>query len=117
MEAMAMRLPVVATRICGVPELVDDGVSGRLVTPGRTEELADALALVLRASADERAQMGQSGRDKVLAEFDRERTSIRLLNIYGELLGDGPGRAADGAQESSEPAGLAAGSGQRSDAR
>lgn len=43
MEALAAGLPVVTTRIAGIPELVDDGVVGRVVTPGRPDEVADAL--------------------------------------------------------------------------
>ena len=43
MEAMAMEVPVVATRIAGIPELIEDGASGLLVTPARADELADAL--------------------------------------------------------------------------
>ena len=48
MEAMAARLPVIATAVGGVPEIVEDGVSGVLVPPGGVQELADALAALAR---------------------------------------------------------------------
>ncbi len=73
MEAMATELPVVSTNISGIPELVQDGVSGLLVRPGRHDLLADALA---RLAADPalRARCGREGRRTVLAEFTPDQT-------------------------------------------
>ncbi|WP_420569067.1 glycosyltransferase family 4 protein [Thalassovita sp.] len=69
MEAMASGLPVVTTQIAGVPELVQDGTSGRLVPPGDADALRLAMQDVL--TDPERAiQMGQAGRAKVASEFD-----------------------------------------------
>jgi glycosyltransferase involved in cell wall biosynthesis len=69
MEAMAAEVPVVTTRIAGIPELVEDRVSGALVRPGDVAELTDALREIL---ADEplRKRYGAAGRKKVIAEFD-----------------------------------------------
>ncbi|KNG93538.1 glycosyltransferase [Pseudaestuariivita atlantica] len=69
MEAMAAQVPVVTTRIAGVPELVEDGVSGLLVPPGDDVALGVAMSSLLD-DADLRARMGAAGREKVLAEFD-----------------------------------------------
>jgi colanic acid/amylovoran biosynthesis glycosyltransferase len=69
MEAMACGLPVVAPRLMGIPELVEDGVSGTLVAPGHVDELAGALARQL-ADPKARRRMGAAGREKVLAEFE-----------------------------------------------
>ncbi|MDX6675006.1 MAG: hypothetical protein QOH11_2424 [Solirubrobacteraceae bacterium] len=69
MEAMACELPVVAPRLMGIPELVEDGVSGTLVTPGRADELAAALAGQL-TDPETRKRMGVAGRERVLAEFE-----------------------------------------------
>lgn len=69
MEAMAMRMPVIAPRIMGIPELVEDGVSGLLVSPGRSDTLADAIA-ALAARSDEWTAMGQAGRDRVSEQFE-----------------------------------------------
>jgi glycosyltransferase involved in cell wall biosynthesis len=59
-EAMAAGTPVVATRVGGLPEVVDDGVTGRLVAPGRPDELADAVVEVL----GRRAEMGAAARER-----------------------------------------------------
>lgn len=85
-EAMATGLPVVASRITGVPELVEEGVSGELVIPGRADELADALERVLSAPAERRAEMGRAGRERVVAEFDIERTARELMDVFSELV-------------------------------
>jgi glycosyltransferase involved in cell wall biosynthesis/peptidoglycan/xylan/chitin deacetylase (PgdA/CDA1 family) len=80
MEAMAAGLPVVATAISGIPELVDDGVTGLLVPSGDARALADALA---RLAADHalRQRMGRAGRARVLAEFELETTTRELLTL------------------------------------
>jgi colanic acid/amylovoran biosynthesis glycosyltransferase len=80
MEAMAMQLPVVATRIAGIPELIDDGVSGLLVAPARAGELADALAR-LAASPELRGQLGRAGREAVMAGYDAERWARELQHL------------------------------------
>jgi glycosyltransferase involved in cell wall biosynthesis len=77
MEAMAMQLPVVATRIAGIPELIEDGVSGLLVAPARAGELADALAR-LAASPQLREQLGRSGREAVVEGYDAARWARAL---------------------------------------
>jgi glycosyltransferase involved in cell wall biosynthesis len=82
MEAMASGLPVVATHIAGVPELVEDGVAGRLVPPGRADLLAGALERVLTAPVDERRAMGRAGRAKVEAEFDIARIAGELRAVF-----------------------------------
>lgn len=85
-EAMAMELPVISTWITGVPELVEDGVSGILVPPARAEELADALA-ELAADPERRRAMGRAGRAKVVEEFDTDRSAVRLQELFGTMPG------------------------------
>ena len=77
MEAMASGLPVVASRLSGIPELVADGVSGLLVPPGDAHALADALA-TLAEDPDLRRRLGAAGRDTVLDDFDVDRNAARL---------------------------------------
>jgi len=82
MEAMAMEIAVIATGIAGIPELVEDGVSGLVVPPGR----ADRLAAALRTLADDpalRRAMGKAGRAKVLAEFDVAKSAAQLRELFG----------------------------------
>lgn len=77
MEAMASGVPVIATAVSGVPELVEDGVTGRLVPPGDAAALADALA-DLHADRAGNASMAEAGRLRVLDAFDL-RTETRRL--------------------------------------
>lgn len=83
MEAMAARRPVVATRIAGIPELVENGVSGRIVLPGDAAALASAVCDILAAS-DQAAAMGEAGRRKVEAEFDIAQEAKKLAALFQE---------------------------------
>jgi colanic acid/amylovoran biosynthesis glycosyltransferase len=85
MEAMASGLPVVSSRLSGIPELVDDGVSGILTEPGDVPALAAALRR-LATDADLRAAQGRAGRARVEAHFDVRSNARRLL----ELVEAGP---------------------------
>ena len=81
MEAMAAELPVVASRLSGIPELVRDGVEGWLVRPGDAAALADGL-MRLR-DADLRARMGEAGRARIEAEFSLAASITQLLAGWG----------------------------------
>lgn len=81
MEAMAARTPVVTTRIAGIPELVEDGVSGRIVPPGDGEALADAIIEILNSPETARS-MGAKGREKVEAEFDVVKEARKLASLF-----------------------------------
>lgn len=81
MEAMAMEIPVVSTTVSGIPELVEEGVSGLLAPPARPDLIADALAQ-LAGSPDERRRMGEAGRQKVVAEFDVNRSAEQLRDMF-----------------------------------
>ena len=83
MEAMACELPVVTTRIMGIPELVEDGRTGLLVAPGRADALAEALGR-LAADAGLRESLGRAGRDKVVREYALDVQVRRLGALYRE---------------------------------
>jgi glycosyltransferase involved in cell wall biosynthesis len=68
LEAMAAGLPVVASRVGGVPELVADGETGLLVPPGRPESLAEALGRLI-ADPELRHRLGDAGRIRVRERF------------------------------------------------
>jgi glycosyltransferase involved in cell wall biosynthesis len=85
-EAMIAELPVVATRVGGVPELVEDGVTGFLVPPGDTGALAEALQNILDDS-EVRHRMGHAGREKALREFSLDDMLRRTRQVYEEVLG------------------------------
>ena len=81
MEAMASGLPVLSTRVGGIAELVEDGVSGYLVPPGNVEALTARLRDLL-ADPDLRARMGAAGRAKVAAEFNQETEAGKLARLF-----------------------------------
>jgi glycosyltransferase involved in cell wall biosynthesis len=85
MEAMAAGVPVVATQIAGVPELVEAGTNGFLVPPGDANSLAQKTALLL-ANADLRQRFGSAGREKVDADFNISKESLRLVSILTDAL-------------------------------
>ena len=81
MEAMASRLPVIATRVGGVAELVEDGVNGLLVAPGDVAGLICAMERLLR-DPDLRRRMGQAGRAVVESRHDVRSEARRLLALF-----------------------------------
>jgi glycosyltransferase involved in cell wall biosynthesis len=85
MEAMAMEVPVLSTRIAGIPELIEHGRDGLLVPPGRADELAAALESLL-TNRERHSELAQAGRQKVLREFDAERSAEQLHDLFEEML-------------------------------
>ena len=79
-EGMASRLPVVASRISGIPELVEDERTGLLVPPGDAGALAAALER-LAGDPDLRSNMGRAGRERVREHFDLSRNVARLVSL------------------------------------
>lgn len=77
MEAMATGLPVVTTQIAGIPELVENGRSGVLLAPGRSDLVADAL-ITLGASASRRREVGLAARAKVETFYTPQPNALAL---------------------------------------
>ncbi len=88
-EAMAHAKPVIASRIAGLPEIVDDGVSGLLFEPGNAEDLAQKVQY-LWERPDLCRRMGQAGREKVLREYSPQRYYTRLMAVYRQAIECGP---------------------------
>jgi glycosyltransferase involved in cell wall biosynthesis len=89
MEALASSVPVIATQVAGVSELVEEGQSGYLVPPGDAASLADRM---YQAGCDPqaRARMGEAGRARVRAEFDSSQEAARLAGLFcGRAQGGG----------------------------
>jgi len=82
MEAMSTGLPVVASAISGIPELVEDEVSGLLVPPRDAAAIARALRR-LAAEPALRDRLGRAARNRVLAEFDLEDSATELARRFG----------------------------------
>ena len=92
LEAGALELAVVASKIAGVSELVEDGLNGRLVPPDDPAALAAALAALIRDPAA-RLRLGRAGRRRVLEQFATEPGIDRLAARLAAML-DRTGRAA-----------------------
>jgi len=89
LEAMAAGLPIVASDVGGIPELVEDGRTGWLVPPGEDETLASRV-MHLMANPEEGARIGAAAREAVLAGFSFDRMVARFDDIYlSELVRHG----------------------------
>jgi glycosyltransferase involved in cell wall biosynthesis len=84
-EALAAGRPVVATRVGGVPDVVQEGQDGFLVDPGATDDLADRLARLARDPAL-RERMGGAGRERVLPRYAVVRLIDDVDRLYRSLL-------------------------------
>jgi glycosyltransferase involved in cell wall biosynthesis len=85
MEALACGLPVVATRVGGIPDIVEHEKTGLLVDKGDVEGLAAALNCLL-CDAGRSARMGQDAQDYARQHLDARKTVKRLVELYGELI-------------------------------
>jgi len=83
-EAMGCEVPVVASDAGGLPEVVEDGVTGRVVPRGDAAALAGAIGDLLRDPAL-RHRMGQAGRERALRLFDWDRSAEEFEAVYGAI--------------------------------
>jgi sugar transferase (PEP-CTERM/EpsH1 system associated) len=81
LEALALQKPVVATNVGGIPEIVEDGVTGYLVPPRNPEALADRILLLLR-DPQTAAKFGQAGRKRVEENFGVEQMIRKYQSLY-----------------------------------
>jgi len=87
LEAMDAGVPVVASRVGGLPEVVQDGRTGLLVPPGDPAALAAAIARLL-ARPQERGELGAEGRRRVESRFRAAPMARRIEEVYEEALGE-----------------------------
>lgn len=85
LEAMACGLPVVATRVGGNPELVDDGNTGMLVPQADPDAMAQAIRRYLNDEALLKVH-GEAGRKRVLAQFSKDKMVAEYMAVYDSLL-------------------------------
>ena len=87
LEGMRAGLPIVATRVGGIPEAVVDGQTGLLAQPGNVEELQQQLARVI-GDAALRKRLGDTSRLRFEEHFTFEKMLLNTLNVYQEIVGD-----------------------------
>jgi len=92
-QAAAAGLPVVASRIGGIPETIDDGVAGIIAEPGNVEELAKGL-LELSRDKVKRLQMGVVGNEKARRKFDSRQVAQRMVALYERTVASRVGKGA-----------------------
>lgn len=85
LEPLGWGVPVIASRVGGLPEVVRDGVDGLLMEPGDEGAAAEAIDRMLRAP-ELRAEMGLNGRQRAMSEFTRDAQLAQLEDLFLELL-------------------------------
>lgn len=85
LEAMAHGIPTVATAVGGVPQVIEDGVSGLLIDVDDEAALSESLASLL-AKPELREELGRNGRDQIVRKFGLDRTIAQVVDIYGALM-------------------------------
>lgn len=98
LEGMASGVPIVGTRVGGVPELVEDGVSGLLVDPGDAPGMSNAV-LALLTDPDRARAMGEKGRTRATEDYDINRVIVRIEDVFSDLLKRARGRRGHASEE------------------
>ncbi|NOY74642.1 MAG: glycosyltransferase family 4 protein [Kiritimatiellaeota bacterium] len=88
LEAMSMGLPVVSSRMAGVPEIVFDGETGYMTEPGKVGELADVI-VKLWSDQDAYKRMGRKARELMETKFDKKIQFGKFLEFFRSLKGAG----------------------------
>ena len=86
LEAMAMGVPAVCTAVGGLGEMIDDGVTGRLVPPRDPRALADGILDVI-SDPERRTRMGRAARERLVANFTLERSAAVTERMILEAVG------------------------------
>jgi glycosyltransferase involved in cell wall biosynthesis len=84
-EALALEIPVVATRVSGIPELVRDGETGLLIAPDDAAALAAALTRLCQDQTLAR-RLARAGRDLVVSQFDGEKSARQLRGLFAAAI-------------------------------
>lgn len=87
-EAMAAGKPVIGTTVGGIPEIIEDGITGLLVPPASPDDLAQAIIKILQ-DPDLAHRMGAAGRERAKACFSPERYAAEVQKIYEKFVGEG----------------------------
>ena len=85
LEALSYGLPVVATAVSGIPEVVSNSREGFLVAPANPQQIAAGM-LELLGNPQKRLEMGSRGRARVESEYSREKMVAAYANLYREMV-------------------------------
>ncbi len=80
MEALTHRLPVVSTDVCGIPEVIQNGVTGLLVRQNDPQSLADGIKKMLE-DREKALSMAQKGQELVLREFNQKKNHQKIFDL------------------------------------
>jgi glycosyltransferase involved in cell wall biosynthesis len=86
LEASLYGKPVVASQIGGIPEIIEDGVTGLLFEPGNVEDLKEKIEKILSMDDEELIKMGEAGRKKVIQMYNKEKYYNEMIEIFENLL-------------------------------
>jgi colanic acid/amylovoran biosynthesis glycosyltransferase len=98
-EAMSMEIPVVSTRLSGIPELVEDQVTGLCVPPNDINALSGAIEFLIN-NPDVAERLASAGRQRVLERFERFASARRLIAVWQSIDPSNAGRVSHGAAPS-----------------
>jgi glycosyltransferase involved in cell wall biosynthesis len=85
LEAQAARVPTVATRVGAIPKVVEDGVTGILISPKDSAAIARAICRIL-SDKESALGMAQRGFERVRDNFSSQKMASQYLSVYRELL-------------------------------
>jgi hypothetical protein len=94
LEGMALRKPVIGTRAGGVPDIIEDGTTGLLYTPGDDAALADCIARLVE-DAKLRGSMGEAGYDRLVERFSVRRNVESTQQLYVSVMRENVDRLSD----------------------
>ncbi len=89
LEAFAAGVPVVATEVGGVPEVVEHEVSGYLCSAGDVDAFADRLDMALALDDDDLRELGLAGRERVVQDYSFAAQATHYADLFDDLLGNG----------------------------
>lgn len=92
MEALMHRVPVIATNVSGIPEVIEDGVTGRLIPEKDPSAIAQAVMAMVR-DRQNAIEMAERGRSRVREQFDPERNHRGIIEIYRQYFRPGDPKA------------------------
>jgi N-acetyl-alpha-D-glucosaminyl L-malate synthase BshA len=93
LEALACEVPVVASRVGGLPEVVDDGVTGYLAEAGDVEAMSDRASALL-ADEEGRREMGRRAREAAVSRYSTDLVIPQYIQFYERVIAETKGRAA-----------------------